>query len=374
VAIGDVSGDGKPDLAVANFFANTVSVLLGTGAGRLGLKTDFTTGDNPISVAIGDVNGDGRPDLAVANATSNTVSVLLGDGAGGFHGRTDFSTGVNPQEVVIGDVNGDGRPDLAMANIGSNTVSVLLGNGAGGFGAKTDFATGTNPVSVAIGDMNGDGRPDLAVTNSSSNAVSVLLALETTRTSLSSSPNPVVLGTPLTLTASVSVPAPGSGTPSGTVSFFDGTTLLGTSPVNSGVAGLALFAPYLGGRSFSAVYSGDVKLLGSLAPIWAELVTPAGTNGIADGAPLAFALEAMRPNPSRGERLTVEFVLPTAARARLELLDVTGRRVAEREVGSLGAGRHVVDLAERRHVAAGFYLVRLTQGTNVRLARVAVLN
>src|SRR5439155_1730131 len=128
-------------------------------------------------------------------------------------------SGTGLRSVAIGDVNGDGKPDLAAANYDANTVSVLLGNGAGGFGAKTDFATGTGPCSVAIGDLNGDGKPDLALVNSSVNTASVLLALETTRCSLTSSPNPCVLGSPLTLTATVSVPAPGSGTPSGTVSF-----------------------------------------------------------------------------------------------------------------------------------------------------------
>ncbi len=154
---------------------------------------------------------------------------------------------------------------------------MLLGTGAAlvgprGFGPKTDFSTRATPQSVAIGDLNGDGKPDLAVTNYGSNTVSVLLALETTRTVLAVSPNPCVLGSPLTLTASVTVPVPGSGSPAGTVSFFDGTTLLGTSPVNGGQAGLALFAPYLGSRTVSAVYSGDGKLLGSIAASQTERV------------------------------------------------------------------------------------------------------
>jgi hypothetical protein len=252
-------------LAVANYLSGTVSVLLGTGAGAFGTKTDFTTGSGPMSVAIGDVSGDGRLDLAVANNGSATVSVLLGTGTGGFGAKTDFTTGSTPASVAIGDVNGDGRPDLAVANRGSNTVSVWLGNGAGGFGARTDYAAGTFSTFAAFGDVNGDGRSDLAVANHNANTVSVLLAFETTRTVLAASPNPAVLGMPVTLTATVSVPAPGSGVPSGTVSFFDGTTLLGTSPVSSGVAGLALFAPRLGARALSAVYSGDGKLFGSIA-------------------------------------------------------------------------------------------------------------
>src|SRR5439155_11712453 len=155
---------------VANNFANTVSVPLGNGDGSFGAKTDFGTGSGPNSVAIGDLNGDGKPDLAVANGSSNTVSVLLGNGNGSFGARTDYGTGSAPRSVAIGDLNGDGKPDLAVANTGSypgydGTVSVLLGNGNGSFGAKTNFGTGSKPFSVAIGDVNGDGRPDLAVAN-----------------------------------------------------------------------------------------------------------------------------------------------------------------------------------------------------------------
>ena len=82
---------------------------------------------------MGDVNGDGKPDLATANGGSNvwTVSVLPGNGDGTFATKTDFGAGSRPWSVAIGDVNGDGKPDLATANYGSNTVSVLLNIGQG---------------------------------------------------------------------------------------------------------------------------------------------------------------------------------------------------------------------------------------------------
>ena len=86
-----------------------------------------------------------------------------------------------------------------------------------------------------------------------------------------------------------------------------------------------------------------------------------------------FALEAVRPNPSQGEDLTVQFVLPAQLPARLELFDVAGRRVAAREVGSLGPGRHAVDLARGTRLAPGWYEIRLSQGAEVRRARAAVL-
>src|SRR5262249_28794327 len=69
---------------------------------------DYGAGTNPTSVAIGDLNGDGKLDLAVANFGSNNVSVLLGNGSGGFAAATNFAVGAFPQFVAIGDLNGDG--------------------------------------------------------------------------------------------------------------------------------------------------------------------------------------------------------------------------------------------------------------------------
>jgi hypothetical protein len=496
----------------------------------------------------------------------------------------------------MGDLSGDGRPDLAVANIGASTVSVLLGNGTGGFGARTDLAAWGNPRSVALGDVSGDGTLDLATAIADFGTVSVRLGLVPARVSLAVSPNPVAIHGTLDLVASVTVPGPGSGSPTGMVSFFDGTTLLGTAPVIAGSAGLTFYAPHLGRRSFRAEYGGggrfarsispacDARVVATLAPViasvrdvpndqggkvkvswhasvldtfpnalvanylvyrsvppalaaeaaraavtdvlarsdgvattfWEHVGTvsaahlagysyvaatlgdsvagsnpftqfmiearsadgsqwwdsapdsgysvddlappapapftgeylagtatlhwgpspasdfamfrlfrgvtadfvpgpenlvatqadtgyvdvagsrqhykltavdvhgnegpaatllPEGTVGVPDdGPPLSLALEGIRPTPWRGGRLTVSFALPGAGPARLELLDVSGRRVAAREVGALGAGRHVVDLAAERRLTPGLYLVRLTRGAEARVARMTVLD
>jgi len=84
-------------------------------------------------------------------------------------------------------------------------------------------------------------------------------------------------------------------------------------------------------------------------------------------------LEAVRPNPARGDRLAVSFSLASDARAKLELVDIGGRVVARRDVGSLGAGRHSVDLATTKPVAPGVYLVRLTQNGVSSSERVSVV-
>jgi len=175
VAIGDVNGDGKADLATANFDSASVSVFLNNGDGTFAAKVDYTTGTQPASVAIGDVNGDGKADLATANLSPNSVSVFLNNGDGTFAVKVDYTTGTNPRGVVIGDVNGDGKADLAVANSGSASVSVFINNGDGTFAAKVDYTAGTSPRGVAIGDVNGDGKADLAVANSGSASVSVFI-------------------------------------------------------------------------------------------------------------------------------------------------------------------------------------------------------
>ena len=190
VTAGDVNGDGKLDLTVANFNSDNVSILAnttvpGAAAPSFATKQDFATGEAPLFVALGDLNGDGKLDLAVANLNVSTVSVLLnttnpGVSTPGFAAKQDVDTGSNPRSVTVGDLNGDGKPDLAVANINSNKVSVLLNTTAPGgatssFGAKQDFVTGADPVSVTAGDLNRDGKLDLAVANINSDTVSVLL-------------------------------------------------------------------------------------------------------------------------------------------------------------------------------------------------------
>ena len=174
VAVGDFDGDGHQDLAVANGMSDNVSVLLGDGAGSFATAQSYDAGDAPQSVAVGDFDGDGHQDLAVADWDSDSVSVLLGDGAGGFGTATDFGAGTCPDGVAVGDFNGDGCQDLAVANYMSN-VSVLLGDGAGGFGTAQSYAAGDGPNGVAVGDFNGDGHQDLAVVNITSETVSILL-------------------------------------------------------------------------------------------------------------------------------------------------------------------------------------------------------
>jgi FG-GAP-like repeat/PASTA domain/FG-GAP repeat len=175
VAIGDLNGDGKLDVAAADDAHNSVSVLLNDGTGRFQMPVDYETGSLPLSIAVSDLNGDGKADLATANTFGSSVSVLLNAGNGTLRPKVDYATGPNPQAVAIGDLSGDGKADLATANgNGANTVSVLLGRGDGSFSAKVDAGVGRGPSSIAIVDLNGDHKPDLATANAGSNSVTAL--------------------------------------------------------------------------------------------------------------------------------------------------------------------------------------------------------
>jgi hypothetical protein len=175
VSVGDFNGDGIPDLALASYGSNAVSILLGKGDGTFQNPVNYATGSKPSTVAVGDFNGDGKLDLAVTNQGSTTVGVLLGNGDGTFRTQVTYTTGMAPNTVAVGDFNGDGKLDLAVANFNSNTVGILLGNGDGTFQTQVTHSVGTNPYSVSVGDFNGDGKQDLVATNSASNTISVLI-------------------------------------------------------------------------------------------------------------------------------------------------------------------------------------------------------
>lgn len=104
------------------------------------------------------------------------------------------------------------------------------------------------------------------------------------------------------------------------------------------------------------------------------VASPVGMLDASEHAPLAFSLERVGPNPARINQLSVAFTLPSATPAQLELLDVGGRRVWERSVGTLGAGRHVMSLGEQARLRPGVYLVRITQGADRRVLRIVALD
>lgn len=182
IAIGDLDGDGRLDLAVSDSSGSNVYVLRNTSAGpaiSFGLPVTLTTGTKPRGIAIGDIDGDGKPDIAVAN--SDSVSVLRNTspfGSISFAARVRFGAGTNPYDITMQDFSLDLLPELVVTNYGSNNISVRVNTSSPGSinfdPAIVTVGVGTNPRGVAVADLDGDGKQDIVVANQSSNTVSLL--------------------------------------------------------------------------------------------------------------------------------------------------------------------------------------------------------
>ncbi len=172
VAAADLDGDGKLDLIVAGGYPQ-IEIFYGNGDGTFKPHVDYSIEFNwyslgPCPIAVGDLNGDGRPDIVVAIGWG--VSVLIADKNGGFQNYVRYQTeNVNATGVVMTDLNGDHKLDVAVAVNAYYTnpsyVSVMLGVGDGTFLPATTYVTGYYPNSVSAVDFNGDGKPDLVTAN-----------------------------------------------------------------------------------------------------------------------------------------------------------------------------------------------------------------
>ncbi len=132
VAVGDVNGDGKADLAVSSSDSNTITLLLGNGNGTFQEGPTLVACPDlcyPRAVAILDINGDGKPDIAAAAQQTNALAVLLGNGDGTFDAAQFFGTGVGPVNMIVGGFSGTRRPDALVVSSPLSElpgVSVLL--------------------------------------------------------------------------------------------------------------------------------------------------------------------------------------------------------------------------------------------------------
>jgi hypothetical protein len=266
IAVADVNGDGKLDLVVGtSAFVNIqtlgeIDVFLGNGDGTFQLAVTYDSGQGAWGVAVADVNGDGKPDIVSAEVQGG-IGVLLGNGDGTFQQPVIYESGYAVGTVAVADLNGDGKPDIVRAE-GDGGIGVLLGNGDGTFQQLVTYGAGITTSSIAAADVNGDGKPDLVATDSTGEAqdmVGVLINTSGAPTTISlvSSLNPANPGQSVTFTATVTSQS-SQDTPTGSVSFFDGTTKLGSSALDgSGRSSLTNSTLAVGIHSITAMYSGD---------------------------------------------------------------------------------------------------------------------
>ena len=320
LAVGDINGDGIPDLVIANDVSdvqgNNITILIGNGDGTFSQGTYLRGGvASSGSVALADFNGDGILDIAATEEPANNVFIFLGKGDGTFQPSTTYTMNKGPYHITIGDFNQDGKKDVITSNAEGESVGVLLGNGDGTLQAAKIYPAGGAVIYADVQDFNGDNQVDVvAVTQNglqvylAGNAETAqfspftvtgcgthsVVATYTSDTNYAASTSPVasvsqnglattlsveqtpqnpVWGQTVTLTATLAPYVNGAdSSDTKSVIFYDGTTSVGSGVLSGGVATVTVTSLATGPHSFTAVYAGDCSLTGSTSlPILATV-------------------------------------------------------------------------------------------------------
>ena len=375
IVIGDVNGDGKPDMITANYDTGTMTVLLNTTA--TGSKTasflvrpDIATNANPFSVNLGDLNRDGMLDLAVANTGSDpgNISVYINKTVKGdttlVFTKKDFATATNqPFSVCVKDIDNDGIPDVAVSNgsSGANTVSVFFNKTVANdtipaFATRQDFTAGTTPRCVLVGDFNGDLKPDLAVANNGDNTVTVFvnkmnISLPVELVSFSA----ILKGNTVDLNWKTATETNNSG--------FN----IERSVDNSAWQTVA-FVAGKGNCSVISNYTYSDKLTNLSTNYYYRLkqIDYDGTYKYTNVAlinvvnPLKYELIQNYPNPFNPST-TISYSVPEASNVKLIVYNTLGEQVKVLTNGFKNAGNYVVNF-DAGNLSSGIYFYRLDAG------------
>ena len=264
VAGGNFTGHGQIDLAAFDG-VNSVYMFSGHGDGTFGTLPTFQSGSG-ITLAAADFNLDGKLDLVTSRYSALTF--YLGNGDGTFVKGKSINIPGGP--VSAADFNGDGRQDVVGA---AGFLYVGLNQPAG---LKRElFAAGDGANSFVVADFNHDGAPDVAVQNvNTSPSIVILLNTGAVAATLTSSSNPSIVGQPVAFKTTVAPTLRGViGTPTGTVTFKDGGTILGTGKIQvGGIASFSTSTLVKGSHSITATYSGDGNFIPKSSPVLTQVV------------------------------------------------------------------------------------------------------
>ncbi len=169
-AAGDFNDDGRTDLVVTNYDADTATVFLQNNQGKLVKDRDVNTDDAPRSVEAGDMNHDGRMDFAVGCYNGKSVNIFVSKATGGFT-KSTVSLSYTLLDMDIADLNNDGRDDFVVA-MGNSYGAIYYQSSSGTFSLHRSMTVTTGGYyyytyyvrGCAAGDFNNDGRNDVAFT------------------------------------------------------------------------------------------------------------------------------------------------------------------------------------------------------------------
>ncbi len=175
LAIADFDGINGLDVVVASFSEDTIRLYLNDGTGTLVPQPDIPVLDEPIALDAGDVTGDGRPDIAIAERATdlatgrmrilaNQETIILGLS---FTEFVSFTLSARPLDVDLGDLDNDKDLDLVVAAVEDDTINggFPIGGGLGPQGADFVIAVGPGVNTVAVADIDEDGDGDIVTGN-----------------------------------------------------------------------------------------------------------------------------------------------------------------------------------------------------------------
>ena len=364
---GDINGDGDQDIILGSE-ANSIAVYLGNGDGTFGDAVGYFTWTGPISLAVGDLNQDGYDDVVSGN--SNLASVWLGHADGTLEWTEDYPAG---PPVLLGDYNEDGKLDLVGPK-NAQSIWFFPGNGDGTFGDAVESYHFVLTTRMGAGDLNEDGHVDLVAAWYGGDVVTLLgdgqgNFQEAQYTYFTRAGLQQMDLADLDLDGHLDVCFGDSWTGTFLCHGNGDGTLVHTQSVGIGrpVNGVGIADFDQSGAPDIAVSGSSLHQDKGRAVILYNLINAQ----VAVAPPAEAPRNPMRllANPGRG-RLSIQINLTTAEHVRMEVLDLSGRRVAVPMDSMLPGGEHTIswrgESTGGRPATPGVYVIRMVAGGKAR--------